>query len=234
MENNILRITDVKKRYTLGEIYVNALNGVSLDINRGELISIVGPSGSGKSTLLNVIGLLSEPTEGKILLKGKDISKLSEDERAYIRGKTLGFVFQTFNLIPTFTSIENVSVPLMFYGYSKEKRTKIAQDLLTKVGLGHRLNSKPSQLSGGERQRVAIARALANEPEIILADEPTGNLDSKSGTAILDLFLKLNKEGKTIILVTHDPKLPNLTQRTIYIKDGVIEKEVKKKWIKVY
>ncbi|MCC7552234.1 ABC transporter ATP-binding protein [Candidatus Micrarchaeota archaeon] len=229
MENNILRITDVKKRYTLGEIYVNALNGVSLDINRGELISIVGPSGSGKSTLLNVIGLLSEPTEGKILLKGKDISKLSEDERAYIRGKTLGFVFQTFNLIPTFTSIENVSVPLMFYGYSKEKRTKIAQDLLTKVGLGHRLNSKPSQLSGGERQRVAIARALANEPEIILADEPTGNLDSKSGTAILDLFLKLNKEGKTIILVTHDPKLPNLTQRTIYIKDGVIEKEVKKK-----
>lgn len=229
MERILLEIINVKKRYALGETYVDALRGVTLNINKGELISIVGPSGSGKSTLLNVIGLLTDPSEGKVLLEGKDISKIDEDKRAYIRGKTLGFVFQTFNLIPTFTSVENVAVPLMFYGYSKEERTEMAKELLKKVGLEHRDNSKPSQLSGGERQRVAIARALANEPEIILADEPTGNLDSKSGDAILDLFLKLNKEGKTIILVSHDPRLPKLTRRTIYIKDGLIEKEVNKK-----
>ncbi len=228
-DKTILKIIDVKKRYALGETYVDALRGVSLNIDKGELISIVGPSGSGKSTLLNVVGLLTEPTEGQVFLEGKDISKLNEDQRAYVRGKTIGFVFQTFNLIPTFTSVENVAVPLMFYGYSKEKRTKMAKELLRKVGLEHRLDNKPSQLSGGERQRVAVARALANEPDILLADEPTGNLDSTSGKAILDLFLDLNKEGKTIILVTHDPRLPKLTRRTIHIKDGLIEKEVNKK-----
>ncbi|MFA5382320.1 MAG: ABC transporter ATP-binding protein [Candidatus Micrarchaeia archaeon] len=229
MKENLLKIENVKKRFLLGEIPVDALRGVSLEIKEGELISIVGPSGSGKSTLLNIIGLLTEPTEGQIILEGKDISKLNEDERAYLRGKKLGFVFQTFNLIPTFSSVENVAVPMMFYGYSKEERTKTAEELLRKVGLSHRLNSRPSQLSGGERQRVAIARALANEPDIILADEPTGNLDSESGKSILDLFLKLNKEGKTIILVTHDPRIPKLTKRTIHIKDGLIDKEVNKK-----
>ncbi|MFA5382651.1 MAG: ABC transporter ATP-binding protein [Candidatus Micrarchaeia archaeon] len=227
MKENLLKIENVKKRFLLGEIPVDALRGVSLEIKEGELISIVGPSGSGKSTLLNVIGLLTEPTEGHIFLEKNDISKLNEDERAYIRGKKIGFVFQTFNLIPTFTSLENVAVPLMFYGYSIQERNKIANELLKKVGLSHRLNNKPSQLSGGERQRVAIARALANDPEIILADEPTGNLDSEAGKSILDIFFKLNKEGKTIIIVTHDPKIPKLTNRIIYIKDGRIDKEVK-------
>ncbi len=225
----ILEIKNVKKRFLLGEIPVDALRGVSLDIKAGELISIVGPSGSGKSTLLNVIGLLTEPSEGQVILEGRDISKLNEDQRAYLRGKKLGFVFQTFNLIPTFSSLENVAVPMMFYGYPKAERNKLAKELLLKVGLGHRLESRPSQLSGGERQRVAIARALANEPDIILADEPTGNLDSESGKSILDLFLKLNKEGKTIIIVTHDPRIPKLTRRTIHIKDGLINKEVNKK-----
>ena len=225
----VISLSNVSKRYPLGEVFVDALKDVSLKIHEGELVSIMGPSGSGKSTLLNIIGLLTEPTHGHVVLDHKDVSKLHEDARAYIRGKKIGFVFQTFNLIPTFNAIENVAIPMAFYGINKKTRLKMAEDFLKTVGLSERLYNKPSQLSGGERQRVAVARALGNNPDIILADEPTGNLDSATGLQILDLFLKLNKQGKTVVIVTHDEFITKKTKRTFYLKDGKIHREVKKR-----
>ena len=214
-----LRLEKVWKVYKMGSVEVEALRGVSLKIERGEFVAIMGPSGSGKSTLMNIMGLLDTPTRGKVYLMGRDVSRLGEDELAEIRGKTVGFVFQRFNLLPYLTALENVLLPTLFLG---EKREDRARELLEAVGLGHRIHHLPSQLSGGEQQRVAIARALINDPEIILADEPTGNLDSKTGKQIMEIFRDLHKKGKTLILVTHDEEVAGYAERVVRIRDGRI------------
>jgi putative ABC transport system ATP-binding protein len=222
----MIELKNVHKVYPMGEVSVPALRGINLTIHPGEFVAIMGPSGSGKSTLMQLLGCLDLPSDGVVQLDGKDITTLDEDTLAQIRGKKVGFVFQTFNLIPTLTAQENVELPLFFQGVPREKRRARAAELLRKVGLDGRLHHKPAQLSGGERQRVAIARALANDPEIILADEPTGNLDSESGKAILELLAQLHREGKTIILVTHNPEAAAYAQRIVRIRDGRLVEEV--------
>jgi len=222
----MIQLKNVQKVYPMGEVGVPALRGIDLTIQAGEFVAIMGPSGSGKSTLLHLLGCLDLPDDGIVQLGGHDVTKLDEDTLAQIRGKKIGFVFQTFNLIPTLTALENVELPLFFQGVSRAERRVRAAELLSKVGLDGRMHHKPSQLSGGERQRVAIARALANNPEIILADEPTGNLDSESGEAILDLLAQLHREGKTIILVTHNPEAAAYAQRILRIRDGRLVEEV--------
>ena len=222
----MIELKNVHKVYPMGEVSVPALRGINLTIHPGEFVAIMGPSGSGKSTLMHLLGCLDLPSDGVVQLDGKDITKLDEDTLAQIRGKKVGFVFQTFNLIPTLTAQENVELPLFFQGVPREKRRARAAELLRKVGLDGRLHHKPAQLSGGERQRVAIARALANDPEVILADEPTGNLDSESGKAILELLAQLHREGKTIILVTHNPEAAAYAQRIVRIRDGRLVEEV--------
>jgi putative ABC transport system ATP-binding protein len=222
----MIELKNVHKVYPMGEVSVPALRGINLTIHPGEFVAIMGPSGSGKSTLMHLLGCLDLPSDGVVQLDGKDITKLDKDTLAQIRGKKVGFVFQTFNLIPTLTAQENVELPLFFQGVPREKRRARAAELLRKVGLDGRLHHKPAQLSGGERQRVAIARALANDPEIILADEPTGNLDSESGKAILELLAQLHREGKTIILVTHNPEAAAYAQRIVRIRDGRLVEEV--------
>jgi putative ABC transport system ATP-binding protein len=222
----MIELKNVHKVYPMGEVSVPALRGINLTIHPGEFVAIMGPSGSGKSTLMHLLGCLDLPSDGVVQLDGKDITKLDEDTLAQIRGKKVGFVFQTFNLIPTLTAQENVELPLFFQGVPREKRRARAAELLRKVGLDGRLHHRPAQLSGGERQRVAIARALANDPEIILADEPTGNLDSESGKAILELLAQLHREGKTIILVTHNPEAAAYAQRIVRIRDGRLVEEV--------
>jgi putative ABC transport system ATP-binding protein len=222
----MIELKNVHKVYPMGEVSVPALRGINLTIHPGEFVAIMGPSGSGKSTLMHLLGCLDLPSDGVVQLDGKDITELDEDTLAQIRGKKVGFVFQTFNLIPTLTAQENVELPLFFQGVPREKRRARAAELLRKVGLDGRLHHKPAQLSGGERQRVAIARALANDPEIILADEPTGNLDSESGEAILELLAQLHREGKTIILVTHNPEAAAYAQRIVRIRDGRLVEEV--------
>lgn len=233
MPEPIIKLENVWKIYQLGKIEVPALKGVSLDINPGSFVSIMGTSGSGKSTLLNLIGALDVPTKGKIFLKGKDISKLSEDELAQLRGRTIGFIFQEFNLLPNLKTIENVTLPMIFQGVSEVEREKKAKEILTMVGLENRIYHQPAELSGGERQRVAIARAFANDPELVIADEPTGNLDSSTGNKIMEILTDFHKkEGKTIVVVTHDPQIANYSREVINIKDGEIvanhqiEKEV--------
>ena len=218
-----IELQDVWKTYLLGEIKLDVLKGVSLAIEKQDFALILGPSGSGKSTLLNMVGCLDVPTAGTIKLEGEDVSKLSEDELAQVRGKKIGFVFQQFNLLAHLTAIENVILPTIFQGVSKEEREKKAKDLLSSVGLEKRVNHRPAELSGGERQRVAIARSLANNPEIIVADEPTGNVDSKTGEIIMDILKKLNKEGRTVIVVTHDTELQRFANKIIRIKDGEID-----------
>ena len=204
----IIKLQDVWKTYKMGNIEVNALQGLELDVKEGEFLAIMGPSGSGKSTAVNMIGCLDVPTKGKITLEQHDISKLSESELAQIRGRKIGFIFQQFNLIPTLTALENVMLPMIFQGVDEEKRKERAAMLLGLVELGDRTNHKPTELSGGQQQRVAIARALANNPDVIIADEPTGNLDSKTGAIVLDFLQKLHKkEQKTIVMVTHDASL---------------------------
>ncbi len=225
----MIHLKNVHKTYPMGETRVQALRGLDLTIKPGEFVAIMGPSGSGKSTLMHLLGCLDLPSEGLVQLDGNDVTKLDEDRLAQIRGKKVGFVFQTFNLIPTLTAQENVELPLFFQGVPRRERSARAVELLQKVGLGDRVHHKPSQLSGGERQRVAIARALANDPEIILADEPTGNLDSESGEVILKLLEQLNREGKTIILVTHNPEAAAYAHRIVRIKDGRLLEEVKTK-----
>ncbi|MBM3200078.1 ABC transporter ATP-binding protein [Candidatus Woesearchaeota archaeon] len=221
-KENIIQLEDVWKIYQMDSVQVTALRGVHLDVRRGEFLVILGPSGSGKSTLLNMIGSLDLPTKGKIFLDGKNIANMHESELAQLRGKKIGFVFQTFNLIPSINALENVGLPMTFQGTSSEERKKSAEALLKKVGLGPRMLHLPSELSGGERQRVAIARALVNDPEVILADEPTGNLDSKSGKEIVALLSQLNKEGKTVIMITHERTLAAYADRTCLLKDGMI------------
>jgi len=220
----IIELRNAKKIYKMGQVEVRALDGVSLKIDKNEFISIIGPSGSGKSTLLDVMCCLSRPTEGKVFIDGKDTSKMNDDELAYIRGRKIGFVFQTFNLIQRLTALENVMLPMWFIGKPESERKKRAKEVLKAVGLEKRIKHRPSEMSGGERQRVAIARALANNPSIIVGDEPTGNLDSKAGKEILNIFENLYREGRTVILVTHDLSIAKPTKKRIYIKDGKIEK----------
>lgn len=220
---NVLKIEEVSKAYQLGKIVVPVLHDINLAVNEGEFAAIMGPSGSGKSTLMNLIGCLDRPTSGKIIIGDRDTSHLSDMELARIRGKKIGFVFQTFNLISRLTALKNVELPMVYQDTSKAQRVKRASELLEMLGLGDRINHKPSELSGGERQRVAIARALANEPEILLADEPTGNLDSKTGHEIMQIFNKLHSEGRTILMVTHDQGLAQSCDRIIRLKDGRIE-----------
>jgi len=223
-EDEIIRLDNICKRYKMGDSIIQAVCNASLTINKGEFVAIVGPSGSGKSTMMNMVGALDLATNGEILLDGIDIEHVSESRLAQIRGKRIGFIFQTFNLIPTLNALENVALPMMFQGIPARKRIERARKLLTEVKLSHRMYHLPNELSGGERQRVAIARALANDPEVILADEPTGNLDSKTGEEILNMFIELNKQGKTIIMITHDNNLAKRAQRIIRLKDGMIVK----------
>jgi len=219
----VLEIEDVSKSYSLGKLIVPVLNGINLTINEGEFAAIMGPSGSGKSTLMNLIGCLDKPTSGRIIIGSMDISRLSDIELARIRGKKIGFVFQTFNLITRLTAQKNVEMPMVYQDVPGNSRKKRAAQLLEMLGLKDRAHHKPAELSGGQRQRVAIARALANEPDIILADEPTGNLDSKTGKEIMQIFDKLHDNGKTILMVTHDQKLADNCERIIRLKDGRIE-----------
>jgi len=207
----------------MGESVVEAACNIDLDIKRGDFIAIVGPSGSGKSTMMNLVGALDLASEGNIFLDGQDIEHLEESELAQIRGRKIGFVFQTFNLIPTLTALGNVMLPMMFQGYEEEEREERGRKLLDDLGMSHRLDHLPPELSGGERQRVAIARALANDPEVILADEPTGNLDSKTGKQVIEILKNLNNQGKTIIMVTHDMEMAKQAKKIVRLKDGRIE-----------
>ena len=227
MKKTLIKLENVWKIYEMGDVNVNALQGMSLDVNEGEFVAIMGPSGSGKSTAVNMIGCLDVPTRGRIFLENHDISKLSESELAQIRGRKIGFIFQQFNLVQTLTAIENVMLPMIFQGIPEAARLKKAKELLELVELGDRMEHRPSELSGGQQQRVAIARSLANNPEVILADEPTGNLDSKTGANVLDFLEKLHrKENKTIIMVTHDQNLARVAERTEFLKDGKIVKSM--------
>jgi putative ABC transport system ATP-binding protein len=231
----VIRLKSVAKYYQMGDEVVHAVDGLDIEIHPGDFIAIMGPSGSGKSTTMNLVGSLDLATKGGIYLDGIDIEELSESDLAQVRGKIIGFIFQSFNLIPNLTAKENVMLPMMFQNVESDERDARATELLKMVGLEDRMNHHPNQLSGGEQQRVAIARALANNPDVILADEPTGNLDTKTGEIVMKYLEKLNKEGKTIILVTHDPNLAQRHARIIYhIKDGKLEKVTKKikgKWI---
>ncbi len=218
----VIQLVDVWKIYEMGEVQVEALRGLSFEVFPGEFVAIEGPSGSGKSTAMNMIGALDYPTKGKVFLDGHDISHLTESELANVRGRKIGFIFQQFNLLTNLTAIENVALPMMFQGIPAEKRLERAKMLLERVGLRERLNHKPTELSGGQQQRVAIARSLSNDPELILADEPTGNLDSKTGTSIMDFLKELNKDGKTIVMITHDEDLAKSAQRIEQLKDGAI------------
>lgn len=223
MKKTLIELKDVWKTYFLGENRLDVLKDVNLTIHQGEFVVILGPSGSGKSTLMNQVGLLDTPTRGTIHLKHQDIAKLTESQLAQLRGKTIGFIFQQFNLIPTLSALENVTLPALFQNISEEARKAKATKLLSNVGLADRLHHKPTELSGGQQQRVAIARALINNPEIILADEPTGNLDSNSGKQIMDMLTQFHKkQKKTIILITHDVDLVNYSEKTIYLKDGEV------------
>ncbi len=213
----------------MGETIVKAINGITLKIDKGEYVAVMGPSGSGKSTLLHIIGFLDRPTEGRYVFKGEDVSNYSEDDLAKIRNREIGFVFQAFHLIPRIRAIDNVELPLIYTGIPSHKRRELAFKCLKEVGLQDRANHKPHELSGGEMQRVAIARALVTGAEILLADEPTGNLDTKSGNEIMNIFDKLNKNGKTIIVVTHDPEIAKRAKRIIYLRDGKVEREEIKK-----
>ncbi|MEE9564495.1 MAG: ABC transporter ATP-binding protein [Candidatus Hydrothermarchaeaceae archaeon] len=219
---DVIRLEDVDKTYIMGKVKVHALKGVNLSIEKGEYVAIMGPSGSGKSTLMNQVGALDRPTKGRVFIEEHDISKMSDNELAKLRRENIGFIFQQFNLIPRLTAIENVELPMWYAGIPKIKRVRRAAELLKLVGLGDRMKHRPTELSGGEMQRVCIARALANNPDIIMADEPTGNLDSKSSEDIMEILEKLNKEGRTIVMVTHEDEYAKRAGRTIVIRDGKI------------
>jgi putative ABC transport system ATP-binding protein len=227
MAKDIIEITDLTRHYKMGQTIVKALNGVSLNVKENEYIAIMGPSGSGKSTLMNMIGCLDTPTSGEYILNGHRVSELDDSELAQVRNREIGFVFQTFNLLPRTDCLNNVELPLIYSGMKSSERKKRAIETLEKVGLGDRLDHKPNELSGGQRQRVAIARALVNDPSILLADEPTGNLDSKTGEEIMLLFEELYRAGNTIILVTHENDIAQHARRIVRLRDGLIESDEK-------
>ena len=218
----MIRTEDLVKVYTMGEVMVPALRGVTLTIDNGEFVAIIGPSGSGKSTLLNMIGCLDRPTSGRVIIEGYDTSMLDDNDLAALRRKKIGFIFQQFNLIRTLSAAENVALPMMFDGVDSEMRMRRAEELLEIVGLGHRKNHKPQELSGGEQQRVSIARALSNGPEIIFGDEPTGNLDSRSGEIVMRFLEELNRKGETLVIVTHDSDVAKRADRILNMKDGML------------
>jgi len=224
----IIKIDNVWKKYDMGKAEpLIVLKGINLDIKKGEFITITGPSGSGKSTIVNIVGALDKPSWGSVYLENKNISDMNESSLATLRGRTIGFIFQQFNLLPTLSALQNVMLPMEIIDITEYEAKKRATKLLISLGLGDRLEHKPTELSGGQQQRVAIARSIAGNPEVVLADEPTGNLDSKTGKFVMDFLGKLNKEGKTVILITHDLNLVKYTKRIIHIKDGMIEKEIK-------
>jgi len=218
-------LSDVTKVYELGGETVHALDGLTLSISPGEFTAIMGPSGSGKSTLMNILGCLDRPTSGSYMLDGQEVATLNDDQLAVTRNKKIGFVFQSFNLLPRMSTLENVALPMVYAGVEKKERLAKATQVLTMVGLKERMNHQPNELSGGQRQRVAIARSLVNDPTIIMADEPTGNLDTKSGDEIMAIFSELNSQGRTIILVTHEPEIAEYAGRIVYVRDGRIERD---------
>ena len=221
----MLEIKKIKKIYQMGKVKVEALRGVSFYIDKGEFVAIMGPSGSGKSTLMHIVGCLDQPTEGNFVIGGKDVSKLNDDRLAEIRNKRIGFVFQQFNLLSRTSILHNVEIPLIYAGLKAKQRRELAKQALESVGLGDRLKHKPNEISGGEKQRAAIARALVNNPLIILADEPTGNLDTKTGEEIMKIFYKLHQQGNTLIMVTHEAEVARHARRIIHLRDGLIEKD---------
>lgn len=222
MNQAVIDIQGITKTYVNGKLSVPVLHGIDLQVNKGEFVSIMGPSGSGKSTFMNILGCLDRPTTGSYRLNGDEVATLSDDELAFVRNKQIGFVFQSFNLLTKLTALENVALPMIYAGMDKKSRNERAAALLSSVGLGDRMNHLPSELSGGQRQRVAIARALANNPAIIMADEPTGNLDSKSTIDVMNIFRGLYDEGRTIILVTHEPEIATYASRNVVLRDGLI------------
>ena len=221
----IIETTDISKRYIMGSEVIDALKSVTISVNKGEYVAFMGPSGSGKSTLMNIIGCLDSPTTGSYVLNGKDVSNMTDGELAEVRNKEIGFVFQTFNLLPRMSSLENVALPLIYAGFSKADRTEKAMATLKSVGLDNRGGHRPNELSGGQRQRVAIARALVNNPSILLADEPTGNLDSKTSYEIMDLFDQLHAKGNTIVMVTHEEDIARYAHRIVRLRDGLVESD---------
>ena len=221
----LITINDIGRKYVIGAEVIHALKSVTLTINKGEFVALMGPSGSGKSTLMNILGCLDTPTKGQYVLNGIDVSRMSDDELAEVRNQEIGFVFQTFNLLPRNTSLDNVALPLVYAGVSKDDRRKRAQQALENVGLGNRVDHKPNELSGGQRQRVAVARALINNPSIILADEPTGNLDTKTSIEIMGLIEDIHAKGNTIILVTHEEDIAQHAHRIVRMRDGLIEND---------
>lgn len=227
-KKTVLSLENISKVYTMGKVEVHALRGVSLSVHEGERASIIGPSGSGKSTLLHILGLLDRPSAGVMKIDNTDISKLSDNELSYFRGKKIGFIFQAFHLVPSLTALENAALPMMFYNIPRAQREQIAKAALERLGMGDRVHHRPSELSGGQRQRVAIARSLVNNPSILLADEPTGNLDTKTGEEVLKIFDELHKEGRTLIVVTHDPSIAKRSPRVIKLRDGQVEEDSSK------
>lgn len=228
MSETLIKISNIKRDFELGDEIVYVLKGIDLEIKKGEYVALMGPSGSGKSTLMNLLGCLDTPTSGSYILNGKDVSKMRDDELAEIRNKEIGFVFQTFNLLPRTTALDNVALPMIYAGYPKDQRNKRAMEVLKQVNLADRMDHQPNQLSGGQRQRVAVARALVNKPSIILADEPTGNLDSKTSVEIMNLFNEIHANGNTVILVTHEEEIAAYAHRVIRLRDGMIESDITK------
>jgi putative ABC transport system ATP-binding protein len=224
-DKQIIKLEKIEKIYYMGGEDVHALKNIDLEVGRGSFIAIMGPSGSGKSTLMNIIGCLDTPTSGTYWLNGNEVEKATEDELAAIRNKEMGFIFQTFNLLPRASALRNVELPLIYSGVPREQRHEMAREALSLVGLGHRTEHKPNEMSGGERQRVAVARAMVNRPSVLLADEPTGNLDTKTGEEILKLFHEINDQGKTIVTVTHDPEVAGHAERILVLRDGEIKSD---------
>ena len=225
MSNTVISLRGIKRQFNLGDEIIYALNEINLDIDKNEYVALMGPSGSGKSTLMNILGCLDTPSAGQYFLQGKDVSQSSDNELAAVRNKEIGFIFQTFNLIPRLTTIENVALPLIYAGWSKKERDARAIEVLQQVGLGDRMKHKPNELSGGQRQRVAVARALVNNPSLILADEPTGNLDTKTSYEIMKLFEDIHANGNTLVVVTHEEDIASYTHRIVRMRDGFVESD---------